>query len=43
MFEIDRREFDLIMYCGMALVKFAAVFFFLIPYVALKMVDKQVA
>ncbi len=42
MFEIDRREFDLIMYCGMALLKFAAVIFFLIPYVALKIVAKHV-
>ena len=42
MFDIDRREFALVMYCGMALLKFAAVVFFLIPYVALKIVEKQV-
>ncbi len=41
-FEIDRREFDLVMYCGMALLKFAAIVFFFIPYVALKIVEKQV-
>ncbi len=41
MFDIDKREFDLIMYCGMALLKFAAVVFFLIPYVALRIVEKQ--
>ncbi len=42
MFEIDRHEYDLIMYCAMALLKFAAVVCFLIPYVALKIVAKQV-
>ena len=41
MFEIDRREFDLIMYGGMTLLKFVAVVFFLVPYVALKIVQKQ--
>ncbi len=41
MFDIDRREYDLIMYCAMALLKFAAVVFFLIPYVALRIVQKQ--
>lgn len=41
MFDIDKREFDLVMYCGMALLKFAAVVFFLIPYVALKIVERQ--
>lgn len=41
MFDIDRRAFALVMYCGMALLKFAAVVFFLIPYVALKIVAKQ--
>ncbi len=41
MFDIDRREFDLIMYCGMALLKFAAVVLFLIPYVALKIVERK--
>jgi hypothetical protein len=41
MFDIDRREFDLIMYCGMTLLKFAAFVCFLIPYVALKIVKKQ--
>ena len=41
MFDIDRREFAVVMYCGMALLKFAAVVFFLIPYVALKIVERQ--
>jgi hypothetical protein len=42
MFEIDRHEYDLIMYCGMLLLKSVAVVCFLIPYVALKIVAKQV-
>jgi len=41
LFEIDRREFDLFMYYGMTLLKFVAVVFFLVPYVALKIVEKQ--
>ena len=41
MFDISRHEFHLIMYCGMALLKFAAVVCFLIPYVALKIVERQ--
>ena len=41
MFDIDRRSYDLIMYCGMALLKFAAIIFFLIPYVALKIVERR--
>ena len=42
MFKIDRHELDLFMYCGLALLKFAAFVCFLIPYVALKIVEKRV-
>ena len=38
MFEMTRREFDLIMYCGMAFVKLSAFVFFLIPYISLRLV-----
>ena len=41
MFEIDRGEFDLIMYCGMALLKAVAIVFFGVPYVALKIVARK--
>jgi hypothetical protein len=37
MFEMTRREFDLIMYCGMAFVKLSAFVFFLIPYIAVRL------
>jgi hypothetical protein len=36
MFEITRREFDLVMYCGLLFVKVTALVFFLIPYIALR-------
>ncbi len=36
--ELSRRDFELINYCGMALVKLSAFVFFLIPYIALKLV-----
>jgi hypothetical protein len=38
MFELTRREFDLIMYCGMAFVKLSAFFFFLIPYISVRLI-----
>jgi hypothetical protein len=41
MFEIDRGEFDLIMYLGMTLLKAAAIVFFGVPYVALKIVETR--
>ena len=37
-FEMTRPQFDLIMYCGMAFVKLSAFVFFLVPYVALRLV-----
>ena len=37
-FEMTRQQFDLIMYCGMAFVKLSAFVFFLIPYIALRLV-----
>ncbi|MHC4709798.1 MAG: DUF6868 family protein [Planctomycetota bacterium] len=37
-FEMTRQQFDLIMYCGMGFVKLSAFVFFLIPYVALRLV-----
>ncbi len=38
MFEMTRREFDLIIYCAMAFVKMSAFVFFLIPYISLRLV-----
>jgi hypothetical protein len=35
-FEITRRDFDLVMYCGLVFVKVTALVFFLIPYIALR-------
>ena len=37
-FEMTRPQFDLIMYCGMAFVKLSAFVFFLVPYIALRLV-----
>jgi hypothetical protein len=37
-FEITRPQYDLVMYSGMAFVKLTAFVFFLIPYVALRLV-----
>jgi hypothetical protein len=36
-FDLTRHDFDLINYCGMALVKALNVTFFLIPYVAIRL------
>ena len=41
MFEITRREFDLINYCAMAFVKMLAFVLFLIPYVAVRLVLRR--
>jgi hypothetical protein len=35
---MTRQQFDLIIYCGMGFVKLSAFVFFLIPYVALRLV-----
>ena len=38
MFELTREQFDLVMYCGMGLTKMCALVFFLIPYIAIRLV-----
>jgi hypothetical protein len=40
-FDITRHEFALINYCGIAFAKLCNIVFFLIPYVAIRMVLKQ--
>ena len=37
-FEISRRDFDLINYYGMALIKICTILFFLFPYLSIKLV-----
>jgi hypothetical protein len=37
-FDITRHEFDVIMYCGMGLLKLFVFFCFLMPYIAIRMV-----
>ncbi len=36
--EVSRRDYELINYCGMAVVKVFAFFFFLTPYLAIRLV-----
>lgn len=38
MFDLSQHEFDLINYCGMALVKFCAMMLFLLPWIAIQLV-----
>ena len=40
-FELDRRAFDLMNYYGMAFVKTISILFFLIPYLAIRIVVKN--
>jgi hypothetical protein len=40
-FDIDRSAFDAMNYYGMALLKTVAIVFFLVPFVAMKMVAKR--
>ena len=40
-FEIGRRDFDTIHYCGMALVKVCAILFFLFPYLSIKLLLRK--
>ncbi len=37
-FDISKREFDLVLYCWIALVKFILLIGFLLPYIAIRMV-----
>ena len=39
-FDLDRHDFDVLNYYGMALLKMIAVVFFLIPFVALKIAGR---
>jgi hypothetical protein len=40
-FEMTERDFDLIMYCGMGLLKVAAFVLFLIPYISVRLVLRR--
>lgn len=40
-FELSRHEFDLVMYCGMGLVKILAFVLFLIPYIAIRIAMRR--
>jgi hypothetical protein len=40
-FQISRHEYDLLNYCGMALIKGCIFLFFLFPYIAIRMVLKK--
>ena len=40
-FEITRRDFDLINYCGMGFVKLLAFVLFLVPYVSIRLVLRR--
>lgn len=37
-FDITRQQFDIIMYCGLGLMKIMLFVFFLIPYIAIRLV-----
>jgi hypothetical protein len=39
--ELSKHEYDLIFYCGLAFVKTCAIIFFLLPYVAIKLVVRK--
>jgi len=41
MFELDRHDFELMNYYGMALVKLTAFLFFLVPYISIRMVLRK--
>ncbi len=40
-FEIDRNNFDLMNYYGMGILKIAGFLFFLIPYIAIKLILRK--
>jgi hypothetical protein len=40
-FSITRHDFDMINYCGLAVVKVVAIVGFLIPYLAIRFTDKK--
>ncbi len=40
-FEITRHEFDVIHYCGMGLLKIGILLLFLLPYVSIRLVQRQ--
>ena len=40
-FPVSRHDYDLVNYCGMAFVKMCALQFFLVPYLAVKLVSRK--